>query len=120
MLKSVRLQGSLAAAMQGSIGNVAASSAFAAAQSIGAGGAIGALGCLVGAASGGLAVAGGYGVYRAVKARRHQQVEQGLNERASSCMICGKGKEIIRSTSSGSMVLRLYLMFSANVQPTGS
>lgn len=86
--------------MQASIGNVAASSAFAAAQSVGAGGALGAVGCLAGAASGGLAVAGaGYGIYRAVKERKGRQVKQDLEERASVCGVCGKRKEkpVIRS-----------------------
>lgn len=86
------MQGSIAAGIQSGIGNVVSGSAFAVAQSIGAGGALPALGFVAGAASGGFIVAGvGYGIYHLVK-----KVKSAQNGASKSidvfCEKCGKRK----------------------------
>lgn len=74
--------------MQASIGNVAAGSAFALAQSIGAGAALPVLGFVVGAASGGLAAAGlGYAAYKVCTAA--SQSDEAV---PVICPRCGKPK----------------------------
>lgn len=79
----------MAAGIQSGIGNVAAGSAFAVAQSVGAGGALPALGFIAGAASGGLVLAGaGYGIYRLLKCMRKQESGEG----EPFCEKCGKPK----------------------------
>lgn len=79
----------MAAGIQSGIGNVAAGSAFAVAQSVGAGGALPALGFIAGAASGGLVLAGaGYGIYRLFKGMRNQE----SGEDGPFCEKCGKPK----------------------------
>lgn len=89
------IPGSIAAWIQASIGNVAAGSLFSVCQSVGATGAIGLAGTALGAATGGLTVAGvGMGVYRLVKAA--QDRESQARERRllveTLCSTCGKRK----------------------------
>ena len=74
--------------MHASIGNVAAGSVFALAQSIGAGGALPALGFVVGAASGGLAAAGlSYAAYKVCTAALRPDEPMPV-----ICPRCGKPK----------------------------
>lgn len=83
----------MAAGIQSGIGNVAAGSAFAVAQSVGAGGALPVLGFVAGAASGGLAVAGiGYGIYSLVKGMQNMERKEASKDDVVLCEKCGKPK----------------------------
>lgn len=83
----------MAAGIQSGIGNVAAGSAFAVAQSVGAGGALPFLGIVAGAASGGLAVAGiGYGIYSLIKGVQDRGREEASKDSVVLCEKCGKPK----------------------------
>lgn len=83
----------MAAGIQSGIGNVAAGSAFAVAQSVGAGGALPFLGIVAGAVSGGLAVAGiGYGIYSLIKGVHDRGREEASKDSVVLCEKCGKPK----------------------------
>ncbi|THH17918.1 hypothetical protein EW146_g2980 [Bondarzewia mesenterica] len=86
--------GSWAAAVQAGIGNVAAGSPFAIAQSIGAGGVLPVLGFAIGAAAGSCIVVGaGYGAYRYIQNRKTDGVREMRQAEEHCCQTLKQSKE---------------------------